>query len=162
MRTRHLWVLVGLIVVVIGAASCSSGSATHTVTTTVTKKASPTSGVATDTGRGLTTDTGSANSDTGAPRGAYCAAARTYDSDLAHFSADDSAQLARAVKDVSDLRSKAPKKLQSAYSAWLRILKQVQTDGTEALTSADTNSYRAAVNNITQYDHTHCGLPTYS
>lgn len=164
MNTRRWLAIASLLVVALLAAACSNGS-TKTTTTSGGKKVDTGhdtgSTISSDTGSHVSSDTGSVGSDTGASGGAYCTAARTYDSDLSNFQADDTAAVNLAVKDITDLHSKAPKQLQDDYATLLSVLKEVQSSGPNAVTSDETNSYHAAFQKIIDYDHTHCGLPSY-
>jgi hypothetical protein len=166
MKARPLLAAAGLLLVLVLAAACSGGSSGKTVTTgkspVVTGPVHSDSGqVSTDSGS-ISSDSSSVSSDdTGAPGGAYCAAARTYDSDLAHFNADDTAAVDLAVKDITELHSKAPKVIKDDYSVLLSVLEEVQESGPDAIASDELGSYQEAFQNVIDYDHTHCGLPAY-
>lgn len=150
--TKRTFGLTGLLVVVLLlAAACSGGSKTTTSTTTTKPKTSTT---ARDTGSSVSSDTGSSS-------GAYCAAARKYDSDLANFDASNSSELSLAIKDVTELHSKAPKEIKSAYAVVLSTLQEVEESGTGAPSSDELSSYNAAFKKVIDYDHAHCGLPAY-
>lgn len=164
MNTRRWLAVASLLVVALLAAACSGGSTKTTTSTSGGKGVSSHdtgSTISSDTGSHVSSDSGSLGSDTGAPGGAYCAAARTYDSDLSNFQADDTAAVDLAVKDITDLHGKAPKQLKDDYATLLSVLKEVQASGPNAVTSDETNSYHAAFQEIIAYDHTHCGLPSY-
>jgi hypothetical protein len=167
MKARRSLAAAGLLLVMVLAAACSSGSSgtkavTSGSTPVVTSPASNDTGSASSDSGSVSSDSGSVGSDdTGAPGGAYCAAARTYDSDLAHFSADDTAAVNLAVKDITELHSKAPKVIKDDYAVLLRVLKEVQASGPDAVASDELGSYQEAFQNVIDYDHTHCGLPAY-